>query len=191
MGKKPLLLFQKREEWRSWLNKNHLSSDGIWLIYYKKHTGKERIQYDHAVEEALCFGWIDSIVKSIDEDKYMQKFTPRRDKSNWSELNKARVKKLIKEGVMTESGLLKINAAKKNGSWDRKIISTMEFKFPNEFKKALKNNKKAGAYFDRLPSSHKKRYIGWIGSAKKEETREKRIKEAIELLESGKNLGMK
>ncbi len=93
-----------RDEWRSWLEENHKSEKEIWLIYYKKHTGKPRIPYDDAVEEALCFGWIDSIIKRIDEEKYTQKFSPRKQNSAWSDLNKKRVKKLIEEGKMTKAG---------------------------------------------------------------------------------------
>ena len=101
-----------RESWRLWLEENHAREKEIWLIYFKKHTGKPRISYDDAVEEALCFGWIDSIVRKIDSDRYCQKFTPRREKSNWSRLNKQRVKKLLKTGRMEKPGLEKIKTAK-------------------------------------------------------------------------------
>lgn len=103
------LYVTNRDDWRAWLNKNHKTEKEVWLIYYKNHTGKPTIPYDVAVEEALCFGWIDSIVKRIDDERYMQKFTPRKTNSNWSELNKKRVKKMIKEGRMTEAGMAKIN----------------------------------------------------------------------------------
>lgn len=106
------LYVKSRDEWRSWLQNNHAAEKEIWLIYYKKHTGKPRIPYDDAVEEALCFGWIDSIVKRIDDEKYIQKYTPRKDKSIWSELNKKRTEKMIKQGRMTEAGLIKIQKAK-------------------------------------------------------------------------------
>ena len=96
-----------RADWRAWLERHHKSESEVWLIYYKKQTGLPRIPYDDAVEEALCFGWIDSIVKRIDDEKFAQRFTPRKAKSNWSELNRERVKKLIKEGRMTEAGRAK------------------------------------------------------------------------------------
>ncbi|MGB2982026.1 MAG: hypothetical protein WBC77_12350, partial [Candidatus Zixiibacteriota bacterium] len=100
------LYVTNRDDWRAWLRKNHSSQKEVWLIYYKKHTGKPRIPYDDAVEEALCYGWIDSTIKRIDEEKYAQKFTPRSEKSNWSELNKRRAKKMIREGRMTQAGLV-------------------------------------------------------------------------------------
>lgn len=96
-----------RDAWRAWLEKNYDTEKEIWLIYYKKHTGKPRIPYDDAVEEALCFGWIDSTVKRVDDEKFAQKFTPRKNKSNWSDLNKKRAKKMIREGRMTKAGFLK------------------------------------------------------------------------------------
>src|SRR5262244_2502021 len=105
------LYVTNREKWRAWLKKHFQSETEIWLIYYKKHTGRPRISYDHAVEEALCFGWVDSIVKKIDDETFAQKFTPRRDGAKWSALNKRRMLKLIREGRMTESGLAKIDLA--------------------------------------------------------------------------------
>ena len=109
------ILFKTRDDWRSWLDNNHQKYKEVWLIYYKKHTKKQSVLQPEAVEEALCYGWIDSIVKRIDDERYKQKFTPRNDKSIWSDLNKNRVSKLIKDGKMTEYGLAKINIAKKNG----------------------------------------------------------------------------
>src|SRR3954463_13551246 len=100
-----------REEWRAWLTTHHASETVVWLLFYKKHVGRPRISYDHAVEEALCFGWIDSIVKKVDDEKFAQKFTPRRGGSKWSALNKQRLRKLIREGRMTEAGLAKADLA--------------------------------------------------------------------------------
>src|SRR5262249_13199943 len=111
MGISKTLYVTSREEWRTWLADHSESEAEVWLIYYKKHTGQPRIPYDHAVEEALCFGWIDSIVKRIDDETFAQKFTPRRDRTKWSALNKRRVRKLIREGRMTEAGLAKIDPA--------------------------------------------------------------------------------
>jgi uncharacterized protein YdeI (YjbR/CyaY-like superfamily) len=107
-----------RRDWREWLEKNHVASPGVWLIYYKKESGKPRVSYEDAVEEALCFGWIDSKSNTIDEERYMQLFTPRNPKSPWAPSNKKRVEKLIEEGLMMPAGLEKIEAAKKNGLWD-------------------------------------------------------------------------
>jgi uncharacterized protein YdeI (YjbR/CyaY-like superfamily) len=188
----PLKLYiSNRKEWRKWLKKNHNIIREVWLIYYKKHTGKPRIPYDDAVEEALCFGWIDSTIKRLDDEKYCQKFTPRNDKSNWSEHNKKRVAKMIRQGKMTKAGMIKINAAKKNGEWNKKIVAEINFKMPSELSQLLSANKKAREFFKELSPSHKKQYIGWIASAKKEETREKRAGEAIRLLKAKQKLGMK
>lgn len=180
-----------RQDWRQWLEKNHDKEKEVWLIFYKKHTGKPRVPYDEAVEEALCFGWIDSIVKRIDDEKYAQKFTPRKADSNWSELNKKRVKKMMQEGRMTEAGLALINAAKKSGKWEQVIAQPQEFPIPPEVIKAISANKKAWENFNKLAPSYKKQYIGWITTAKKEETRQRRLKEAVEILAQGKKLGLK
>lgn len=185
------LYVANRKEWRKWLKENHSIVTEVWLIYYKKHTGKPRIPYDDAVEEALCFGWIDSTIKRIDDEKYCQRFTPRNDKSNWSEHNKRRVAKMIKQGKMTKAGMGKIISAKKNGNWDKKIIAEVYYQMPSELSQLLTVNKKAKEFFNELTPSHKKQYIGWIASAKKIETREKRAKEAIKLLETGQKLGMR
>ncbi len=185
------LYISNRKEWRKWLKENHSVIREIWLIYYKKHTGKPRIPYNDAVEEALCFGWIDSTVKRIDDEKYCQKFTPRNDKSNWSEHNKKRVAKMIKEKKMTKYGLVKVKAAKKNGEWYKTAEAVKEFEIPSELKRLLSVNKKARDFFYELSPSHKKQYIGWIASAKKVETRERRAKEALKLLKTKQKLGMK
>src|SRR5258705_7199461 len=109
---------KSRKQWRQWLEKNHTIFPGIWLIYYKKESGKRRVSYDNAVEEALCFGWIDSLPRKLDKERAMLKFTPRKKKSVWSDLNKSRVKKLILQKIMTSAGLVKIKQAKKDGSWN-------------------------------------------------------------------------
>ena len=188
----PLKLYiSNRKEWRKWLKENHNIVKEVWLIYYKKHTGKPRIPYNDAVEEALCFGWIDSTVKRIDHEKYCQKFTPRNLKSNWSEHNKKRVAKMIKQGKMTKAGMEKVKAAKKNGEWYKTAEAVKEFEMPSELSKLLSVNKIAREYFKELSTSHQKQYIGWIASAKKVETKEKRAREAITLLKKKQKLGMK
>ena len=161
------------------------------MIFYKKHTGKPRVPYDEAVEEALCFGWIDSIVKRIDDEKYTQKFTPRKPDSKWSHSNKKRVEKIIREGRMTEAGLALINAAKKSGKWEQVIQPFKVNAKPLEIINALSANKKAWENFNKLAPSHQRQFLGWITTAKKEETRQRRLKEAVEILAQGKKLGMK
>ena len=191
MKSQQTLYITNRDDWRAWLEKHHDSIKEIWLVYYKKHTGTPRIPYDDAVEEALCFGWIDSIIKRVDDETYMQKFTPRKSRSTWSELNRKRVQKLIRQGRMTEAGLAKIREAKKNGTWAEMVTSKKTFELSPGIKKSLSANKKAWENFNKLSSSQKKQYIGWIMSAKKEETRERRLKEAIKMLTQNKKLGMK
>lgn len=181
------LYVTNRDDWRSWLEKNHETEKEIWLICYKKHSSKPRIPYDDAVEEAICFGWIDSIIQKIDEEKFAQKFTPRKNTRNWSDANKKRVKKMIRQGKMTEAGLAKIHE-----SVNLEIPeSRPEPDTPPEFQEALLANDKAREFFDSLAPSYRRQYIGWISSGKREETRRKRVKESMELLEQGKKLGMK
>jgi len=185
------LYISNRKEWRKWLKGNHSIVREVWLIYYKKHSGKPRIPYDDAVEEALCFGWIDSIVKTIDDERYCQKFTPRNLKSIWSEHNKNRVAKMINQGKMTKHGMEKVKAAKKNGKWYKTAEAIKDFIMPSELTRLLSVNKKAREFFNELSPSHKKQYIGWIASAKKVETRERRAEETIKLLTTKQKLGMK
>jgi len=147
--------------------------------------------YNEAVEEALCYGWIDSIVKRIDDEKYCQKFTPRKNKSVWSNLNKERVLKLEKNNKMTKYGLEKVNIAKKNGMWFKKYPDNKNDVIPNELLIEIKKNSIAKTYFQNLSSSQRKAYINWINSAKKVETRIKRSREAVENLRHNKKLGMK
>jgi uncharacterized protein YdeI (YjbR/CyaY-like superfamily) len=181
-----------REEWRAWLQANYAQVSEIWIIYYKKHTCQPSIPYDIAVEEALCFGWIDSTAKRIDDARYMQRFTPRKDITNWSEPNKVRVRKLIAERRMTEAGLSKISAevlaecAQPQAPRTKKVLAV-----PPYFKKALAADKRAWENFNKLAPSYKRQYVEWVASAKREETRAKRLEETKELLSQNKKLGMK
>lgn len=169
-----------RREWRAWLEQNHATSPGIWLIYYKKESGKPRVAYDEAVEEALCFGWVDSRPNAIDDERYMQLFSPRKAKSPWSKLNKQRVEKLIQRGLMTPAGLAKIEAAKQNGSWN--TYDTVEaLSIPDDLKAALATNPTAEQYFTAFSNSSKKVILWWIESAKRPETRAKRIEETVRM----------
>ncbi len=183
--------FKSSRDWREWLAENHERETGIWLTFHKKAASKPSIDYKSAVEEALCFGWIDSIIKKIDDSKYVRKFTPRRDNSRWSEVNKKRVENLISSNRMTDIGLAKIKMAKKNGLWDEPDISDISTMLPEDFKQELIKNKSAKDNFEQLAPSYKRQFIGWINAAKRPETREKRIKESIILLARGQKLGMK
>jgi uncharacterized protein YdeI (YjbR/CyaY-like superfamily) len=180
-----------RAKWREWLLKHHATESEVWLVFHKKHTGVARVPYEDAVEEALCFGWIDSIVKKIDDDKYKQKFTPRRKKSEWSELNKKRARKMIRQGLMAEPGLEKIKEAKADGRWGKVKFRESPVRIPLELRDALKEAGKARENFDNFPTSYQKLMIGWIMSAKTVATRERRIKEAVQLTAKNKRLGMK
>jgi uncharacterized protein YdeI (YjbR/CyaY-like superfamily) len=181
-----------RADWRAWLEKNHQAEKEVWLIYYKKHTGHPRIPYDDAVEEALCFGWIDSIAKRIDDERYAQKFTPRRNITNWSEPNKRRIKKLLIEGKVARAGLAKIGDGVLESENELESgQGTKELVIPPYLSKALRANGKAWKNFNDLAPSYRRQYVGWIVAAKKEETRNKRIREAIELLSRNERLGMK
>jgi uncharacterized protein YdeI (YjbR/CyaY-like superfamily) len=190
MGLSRTLYVTSRDEWRAWLSKHHESETEIWLIYYKKHSGQPRIPYDDAVEEALCFGWIDSIVKRIDDDKYAQKFTPRRDSTNWSALNRRRVHKLIREGRMTEAGLAKIEPGVLSEE-PQAQPSKGDLEVPQFIEQALMASPTAWNYFQGLAPSHRRNYLRWILDAKREETRERRLREAVSLLEQKQKLGLK
>ena len=189
--------FNSRKSFRDWLEKNHNRSLGIWMIYYKKHINIECIKYKEALEEALCFGWIDSIIKKLDNDQYVRKFTPRTNISKWSDINKKIVLSLIEQGKMTEAGLEKIDIYLKTGSvdWENKRSKNnsdvKEFDIPDFILKAFAENEPALANFNNLARTYKRHYILWITNAKREETILNRIKESIGLLKENKKLGLK
>ncbi len=182
----PRLYPHNRKEWREWLEKNHQISRGLWVIYYKKDTNKPTISYEEAVEDALSFGWIDSKVNALDEDRYMQIFTPRKPGSTWSRINKKRIKKVIQQGLMTPAGMKKIEAAKKDGSWS--ILDDVEdLIIPKDLKKAFKMNSTAEIHYSNFSNSSKKAILFWIASAKRPETRNNRIKKTVEMLSHNEN----
>jgi len=178
------LYLTNRKDWRAWLEKNYEKKKGIWLIYYKKHTNKPTIPYDDAVEEALCFGWIDITVKRIDDEKHVQRYSPRKLRSVWSQNNITRVKKMIKEGKMTKAGLKKYDFGMKNKL--EAPATDNNIKVPEDLQDALKNNKIAQENFSNLAPSYRIMYIYWIISAKREDTRKRRIEKAVNLLKESK-----
>ncbi|MBC7874813.1 MAG: YdeI/OmpD-associated family protein [Ferruginibacter sp.] len=183
-----------RQQWRQWLEKNHLRSPGIWLIYFKKESGKPRVSIADAVEEALCYGWIDSISRKVDDQRTMLKFTPRKSKSVWSQLNKTRIEKLIRENLMTPAGMTKIELAKKNGSWDTLTASDLHAgnnTMPADLEKALTKNKKALKNFTDFSLSNRKRFLSWIDSAKQTATRTARINQTVLMAAANKKPGVK
>jgi uncharacterized protein YdeI (YjbR/CyaY-like superfamily) len=169
-----------RQEWREWLQENHNSKESIWIIQYRKSSNKPSISWSEAVEEALCFGWIDSIRKSIDKESFIQFFCPRKPRSVWSKINKAKVDQLIKEGLMTEAGYKVIETAKQNGSWNI-LDEVEELLIPEELERQFESNPGSKEYFITLSKSVKKMILHWIALAKRPETRVKRIKEVAEL----------
>ena len=181
-----------KSQWRKWLTKNHnKEKNGIWLVFYKKKINKPTLEYEQAIEEAICFGWIDSIIKKIDDEKYARKFTPRKADSFWSELNKKRAERMVKQGLMTKAGLMKIKVAKETGLWDKDPRPKISFEIPDEFATAMAKNKKARENFNKLALTYRRHYIGWIVTAKRPETKKRRIAESIALLKQGKKLGLK
>jgi uncharacterized protein YdeI (YjbR/CyaY-like superfamily) len=178
-----------RSEWRAWLEQHQATEREVWLVYPKIGTGKLSVSYLESLEEALCFGWIDSLIQRLDEEKYARKFNPRRPGSKWSELNKHLVAKLVREGRMTAAGLAKVDFVLPEADAPRP--KRPELPLPDWLKAGLMTNSKAWENFTRLPPSHKREYIGWITSAKMEATRQKRIREAIGRLEKNQRWGMK
>lgn len=182
---------QNRDEWRNWLSENYNKESGIWLIFYKKETGRATLEYEDAIEEALCFGWIDSIIKKLDDQRYARKFTPRKEDSRWSNSNKNRVQNMIEQNRMTPLGMAKIEAAKKSGLWDKPDRPQISFEIPEILNNALAKNKRAKEFFDQLAPTYQKQYIGWIQIAKQQKTKQQRVKESIHLLTQGKKLGLR
>jgi uncharacterized protein YdeI (YjbR/CyaY-like superfamily) len=174
----PITSAKGRQEWRRWLEENHATSQGVWLVFYKKGSGKPSVTYQEAVEEALAFGWIDSLVNAMDDLRYKQVFTPRKPRSSWSRLNKQRVEKLILSGAMTKAGLAKVEAAKQDGSW-YSLDSVENLEFPEDLAFALANSQVAMSNFMASSPSVRKIAIRWINDAKRLQTREKRIREIV------------
>jgi len=170
---------ESRTDWRKWLEKNHQSKQSVWLVFYKKKSKKPTLTWSEAVDEALCFGWIDSVKKTIDTEKYKQYFSKRKAKSNWSKINNDKVEILIEQGLMKEEGYKSIEIAKENGSW---IIldGVEELEIPEDLKEEFANYKGSMEYFNSLSKSAKKILLYWGISAKRNETREKRIIEIAE-----------
>jgi len=179
------LSFKNRKELRRWLQKNHAQPESVWLIIHKKNSTGKGITVPEAVEEGLCFGWIDSKANKIDNEKYKLLFAPRKPKSVWSKVNKARIERLTAEGLMAAPGLAKIEAAKKSGSWSS-IDAIEEYKMPAELKLALAKNKTAHKHFDSFPPSAKKAIYQWIIAAKRDETLQKRVSETVSMARQNK-----
>ncbi|HEY9083995.1 MAG TPA: YdeI/OmpD-associated family protein [Vicingaceae bacterium] len=174
-----------KDEWREWLEKNHKKEESIWLIFYKKKSANFNLSWSQAVDEAICFGWIDSVKKSLDEERYIQYFTKRKPTSIWSKINKNKVKTLTKQGLMSDAGLKCVRIAKENGSWT--ILDTVEkLIIPEDLERKFQQYPNSKDYFQSLSVVIRKRLLYWVISAKKKDTREKRIGEIAEM--AGKKL---
>jgi uncharacterized protein YdeI (YjbR/CyaY-like superfamily) len=174
---------RSRAAWRAWLEKHHATSRGVWLVFAKKHTRIPSPSYEDAVEEAICFGWIDSLVRSIDDRFHMQVFTPRKEKSAWSATNKARLKRLTKAGVMAPAGLAAVAAARKSGSWNS-YAAVDKMTVPPELQRALDAHPDARKNWPTYTASARRSFLHMINGAKRPETREKYVRRVIDLVSS-------
>jgi uncharacterized protein YdeI (YjbR/CyaY-like superfamily) len=166
--------FRSAAEWREWLRRNHAKSQGEWVYMYKK-AAKGGLRYQEALDEALCSGWIDGQIHAVDEEKFRQRWTPRRRGSIWSQSNKARVKRLMAEGRMCEAGLAAVKTARKTGKWQNAYSNRRSPHVPSELTEALRADPKAWSGFNRLATSYRRIYAGWVADAKQAETRQRRI----------------
>jgi uncharacterized protein YdeI (YjbR/CyaY-like superfamily) len=174
-----------RHEWRQWLEKNHADKQSVWLVMYKKQSGKPSITWTDAVDEAICFGWIDSLKKSVDSESSIQFFSRRKPTSAWSKINKEKVTRLINDGLMAPAGQATIDTAKQNGTWIL-LDAVEELTIPEDLEKAFKDHTGAEAYFLSLSKSIKKMMLQWVTFAKRPETRQNRINEIAKLAGQGK-----
>jgi uncharacterized protein YdeI (YjbR/CyaY-like superfamily) len=177
------------DQWRGWLAGHHASEAEIWLIFHKQHTGVASIDYHDALDEALCFGWVDSLVKRLDDRRFARKFTPRRADSRWSEVNRKRYAQLKAAGRLQPPGIERSPTSRGYGA--RPVRLEVPAKLPAYIQAALKKHPAALRHYEALPPSHRRRYYAWIESAKREQTKLRRLDEAIRLLASGKELGLK
>lgn len=182
MEEKELLYFKNAREWREWLHDNYHTSKGVHLVFYRVASDKESMRWEESVQVAICYGWIDSTVKKLDDERRRQLFTPRKDKSVWSKLNKTYIEKLIADNLMHESGLKKIAIAKQNGSWTT-LDGVENLEMSKDLALAFAKNKKALANYNSFSPSYRKSYLYWLNQAKREETRKARISEIVSLCE--------
>ena len=185
----PIVPFESKKKFLEWLAKNHDKSAGVWLKLAKKATGIPSVTYAEALDVALCYGWIDGQKGSFDEQYFLQKFTPRRPKSIWSKINVEKAEQFIASGDMKPAGLKAIDAAKQDGRWAAAYESQKNISVPEDFQSALEKNKKARAFFESLTSARRYSFLFRVTTAKKAETREKRIRQFVEMLERGETFG--
>lgn len=184
-GPEEYLAFSSSSGWRAWLEEHHATDREVWLVYFKKGVAKRGLTYEGALDEALCFGWIDGLLRRVDDERYALRYSPRKPRSIWSQGNKERAEKLIREGRMTAAGLEKIAAAKANGEWAAATARENVDAIPTELARELKN-RRAWAAFQQWPDSRKKQYLYWLNSAKRAETRKKRVRAIVDLAKTWK-----
>ena len=185
MAELAFLDVRTRVKWHAWLAKHHTSSRGVWVVVHKAHTGVKSMPYEDFVREALCFGWIDSLVKRLDDDRFAIKVTPRKATSKWSDINRRRWTELKTAGLLTPAGLAA--APTENKYAPKPAIPEL----PGYIAKAIKSNPEAWSFFQTLPRRERRNFVVWIHIAKRPETRERRIRESVALLAAGKKLGLK
>jgi len=174
-----------RAQWRAWLARHHTSSRGVWFVFHKVHTGVKSLPYEDFVREALCFGWIDSLLKRLDDDRFALKVTPRKPASKWSDINRGRWRELKRAGLLRPAGL----AAAPTGNRYAPKPSIPEL--PSYIRKAFRSHPDAWSFFQKLPRGERRNFVVWIHIAKRPETRERRTRESIALLAAGRKLGLK
>ena len=175
---KEYLYFTDKYSWRRWLEQNHTIQNGAWLVHYMKHTGKTGLTYKDAVNEALCFGWIDSLLRNIDGEKFAQRYSRRMGNNFWSESNKRNAENMIEQGLMTEAGFTKINEAKNSGHWD-KTLQRESLGIPADLQRAFAANTTAWVSFQKLPPSDQRQLVRQVKIVKKPGMRQQRIKQVI------------
>jgi uncharacterized protein YdeI (YjbR/CyaY-like superfamily) len=175
-----------RDEWRAWLQANHAAEKEAWLLIHKKHATEAGVSYEEALEEALCFGWIDGLMRSVDENTFTLRFSPRKLRSIWSEGNKRRVERLIEQGRMTEAGMAAVRQAQQNGEWDKATEREDTSVLPPELEEALQRDARIWLKWESLAPSLRRQYTHWVASAKTEETRQRRIRETVGMTEQAR-----
>lgn len=173
-------------QWRDWLQAHHQSASEVWLVFHKRHTGRPTLAYQDALDEALCFGWVDSLIKRIDDSRYARKFTPRRADSRWSAINRKRYEQLKAAGRVAPAGLDRAPTDRAYGP-----LPEVPSNLPSYIEAALRKHARAWQTFEGLAPSHRRQYVLWIDTAKRDETRKRRLAEAVRLLEAGRLLGLK
>ena len=180
---------RSRAQWHAWLQKHHASVAEIWLVFHKQHTGTKGVDRDASIEEALCFGWIDSLVRRLDDERYAVKFTPRKPHSRWSDVNRRRYASLEKRGLLMPAG--RANSPTGKRAYALRQRRALDAPVPRYIERALKAEPAAWRFFETLAPSYRRAYLGWIDAAKRQETKERRLGEAVAKLAKGEKLGLK